>query len=188
MTDFQQLESRWNKQKNIEIPKNGALKVIDQTENIRNKQKITKIVLALTVIILVGFFIYISAINNLEVTLALGLMIASVIIRIILEILSLNQLKRLQFQNNLRTFKAEIKHYYKRRIVTHYILTPIIILAYCIGFVLLLPYFEKNLSSGFYIYIKISSVIIFITLSSFFAHHIKREINGLKNIISDVLV
>jgi len=111
MTDFQQLESRWNKQKNIEIPKNGALKVIDQTENIRNKQKITKIVLALTVIILVGFFIYISAINNLEVTLALGLMIASVIIRIILEILSLNQLKRLQFQNNLRTFKAEIKDY-----------------------------------------------------------------------------
>ncbi len=180
MNTFEDIKSQWNTQIKPETPMGGSETILEKTNFLKRKQWWANGILALTTLILISFFFYISAFKNQTVSLALGLMIMSLILRISLEIFSISRLKALNFSENASKFKTRITAYYKNRIYIHYIMTPIIIGAYSVGFIVLLPFFKQSLSSGFYLYIKISAVVILVVLSLFIAKQIQKEIITLK--------
>ena len=58
-----------------------------------------------------------------------------------------------------KTYHSYLKKYYKIRLIINYIITPICITVYIVGFYLLLPYFKEYFSKAFYTYIQISGII-----------------------------
>ena len=182
MEKFEELKSQWKTQTNINPPINGYAEIVKQTKAIQRKQKITNVVLVMTILVLVMFFFYISAYNVLTVALALSLMLGVLIVRVILEILSIKTLKQLSPSMDANAFRQKLNSYYKSRIKTHYIFTPIIILLYGIGFIILLPYFKAALTSGFYTYVIVSGIIVFIVGGLLITNQIKKEIQTLRDI------
>jgi len=182
MTSFEEIKSQWKDQKAIEIPNNGHKIIIDKVNDIKKKQKQTNIILFLTILVLIAFFVYIAAYKYLIVASALLLMIGSLAVRIGLELQSIKKLSRLNVNISACSFKENIISYYKNRVHIHLIWTPIIILIYSIGFVMMLPSFKASLSSGFYTYILVSSVVILVILSFFIYKQIMKELSVLKEL------
>lgn len=176
MKDFEDLKSQWEKQPELIAPNNGSKMIIEKVTFIKRKQRIANVILTTTSIILIGFFFYIKAYNNSLVTIALVLMIGSLWARICIEFLSIRKLKEINITNTASVFKQKIIMYYKSRIKIHYIFTPIIITIYAIGFIILLPFFKESLSSGFFTYIQVSSVVVLIVLGLFIRKQIQKEL------------
>ena len=176
MKTFEDLKSQWEKQPELLTPNNGSKLIIEKVTFIKRKQRITNIVLTITSIVLIVFFFYIKAYNNSLVTMALVLMIGSVWGRICIEYFSIRKLKQINITNTASGFKQKIIMYYKSRIKIHYVFTPIIITLYAIGFIILLPFFKESLSSGFFTYIKVSSLVVLIVLGLFIRKQIQKEL------------
>ena len=182
MKSFEEIKSEWEHQNSPEAPKDGIKTILEKVSSIRKKQRIMNIILSLTILVLILFFIYITAYKNSLVAWSLILMIASLITRIGLELHSLKKLKRLNINKNANSFKQSMIYYYKNRVNVHIIWTPVLIVLYAIGFILLLPSFKQSLSKGFYNYIVISSIILLITIGFFIFKQIKKELSILKEL------
>jgi len=176
MTVFEDLKEQWADQPKPEVPNDGAKKIIEKIISVRRKQRITNVVLSITALVLISFFFYISAYKFQTVTIGLLLMIGGIILRIGIEFNSIRNLKRMNVLSDAQSFKQQIIRYYKGRTKVHFIITPLIITAYCIGFILLLPAFKATLSSGFYSYIVISSMVLLVVLVIFIAKQIRKEL------------
>ncbi|MFK7781174.1 hypothetical protein [Psychroserpens sp.] len=182
MTEFNDLKSQWTQQPKTEAPNNGSKDIIKRISFLKKKQQIANIVLSITVLILVVFFFYINAYSHALVSFALFLMISVLLVRIILEYLSMSKLNKLDVTTNVTSFKQDITKYYKNRLKTHYIFTPIILILYIVGFIILMPFFKDNLSHGFYIYISISGIFVLLILGFFIGIQIKKELEILQQI------
>jgi hypothetical protein len=182
MTGFKDLKSQWGNQNKVEIPEDGAKKILEKIALVRKKQQISNVVLGLTAVVLIAFFFYVSAYKFQTVMIGLLMMIGALVLRIGIEILSLRRLKNMNVTTTLEKFKQQMIGYYEKRKKVHFIATPIIILIYCFGFVLLLPAFKESLSVGFYNYIVVSSIVLFVVLSLFIAREVKRELLGLREL------
>ena len=182
MTTFKDLKSQWENQPEHHIPKDGSELIVQKMNTIKRKQGITNNVLFVTILILVGFFLYIEAYKNTTVTLALLLMMGSLLVRIFVEYLSIQKLKAIDVTKNSSVFNEDMIVYYKRRIRTHYITTPIIMILYSIGFIILMPFFKESLSSGFYTYICMSAIIVLVVMVFFIGKQIKKELSILRGI------
>ncbi len=182
MTTFENLKSQWENQPELKTPDNGSKMIIEKVSFLKRKQRITNIVLGITAIVLLGFFFYITAYNNTEVTMALLLMFGVLLVRIIIEQLSIKKLDGLDVTTNNTTFKQKMVNYYKSRINTHYIMTPILVILYIIGFIILMPYFKQGLSTGFYTYIQVSGILTLLVLVFFIGKQIAKEIKILKGL------
>lgn len=179
---FEDLKSAWKNQHNIDPPENGSQKIVEKVRFMKNKQRITNGVLAITFLVLVGFFFYISAYRYTQVMLLLLTMIGAVLLRIGIEVYSLSNLKKLDSTVHMGEFFIKLKRYYTQRLKVHYVATPLILIIYSIAFVGLLPYFKESLSSGFYTYIQISSVMVLIVLSFFIGLQIRKELRLLRTL------
>ncbi|RXJ52479.1 hypothetical protein [Gelidibacter gilvus] len=184
MKTFEDLKSQWEEQSQPEIPNDGSKIVMQRINDIQNKQRITNAVLLTTTMVLIGFFFYVNAYSSLVVSLGLLLMIGSLIVRIMIEFFSIKALERIDFTKDAVTFKTDMISYYKKRITTHYVATPIILALYATGFILLLPSFKQNLSQGFYRYIVVSAIVILIVMVFFIWKQIQKELNSLKQLKS----
>lgn len=182
MKSFEEIKSEWKEQNSPEIPKDGIKAIFEKLSFITKKQKIMNIVLILTILVLIAFFVYVTAYKNLLVTWSLLLMIFSLITRIGLELYSIKKLKKLNINKSAINFKKSMISYYKNRVKVHYIWTPVLIMLYAIGFTLLLPSFKQSLSNGFYNYIVISSIVILVILVAFIFKQIKKELDILKEL------
>ena len=182
MESFEELKSDWEQQPEVIPPKDGSKKILERISFLRNKQKVTYVVLGITMIILIGFFFYISAYRYDQVMLFLGIMIGAIFTRIAVEMVSVRKLKKLDRAMNMELFALKTMQYYKNRKRIHYVLTPLLILVYCWSFIGLLPYFKMSLSEGFYTYIQISGTIVLIGLGIFIGFHIKKELQLLKEL------
>ncbi|OEK06123.1 hypothetical protein A8C32_19015 [Flavivirga aquatica] len=167
MIIFENIKSQWENQSELMPPKNGSKLIIERITFIKKKQRITNVILSITGIILIAFFFYIAAYNNVLVAVALLLMLGSLLVRIIIEQFSIKKLKQIKVTISATAFKQEMINYYRKRIRTHYIITPIVIVCYAIGFIILLPFFKESLSNGFYTYIQVSSIVILVVLTLF---------------------
>ncbi|WP_299121148.1 hypothetical protein [uncultured Winogradskyella sp.] len=185
MNNFENIQSEWQNQPDIEGTDKGLKEVFKKTNELKNKQQITNIILGITIAILIGFFLYVKAYLEVKATLSLGLMIMVLIARIIIELLSINNLKGINYNLDFKSFKESLLGYYKRRVTTHYIFTPIILLLYVIGFLILMPYFEAGLSSGFYTYIQVSGVIVLVLGVFLIFNQAKKELYILKELMSE---
>lgn len=182
MTAFEDLKSQWGNQSQSEIPKEGAKQIMKKIAFVQKKQGITNVVLGLTGVVLIAFFFYISAYKVQTVMVGLLLMIGALVLRIGLEFSSIRTLKNMDVSTTVEKFKQQMIHYYKGRTKVHFIGTPLIILIYCIGFAMLLPAFKENLSSGFYNYIIISSIVLLLVLCLFIARVVRKELRLLKEL------
>ncbi len=182
MITFENLKLQWEDQPVQNTPVNGAKDIIQKVAFLNRKQRITNVVLLLTAIVLLGFFFYIVAYKNTIASVALILMTCALCIRVFIEHLSISKLKQIKTTVNTSTFKNKIVKYYKNRIKTHYIITPIIFVLYSIGFIMLLPLFKQGLSYGFYLYILISGIIILIIMGLFIRKQILKELVILKEL------
>ncbi|WP_400075864.1 hypothetical protein [Winogradskyella sp. R77965] len=185
MNNFENIQSEWQSQPNIAGTSKGLENVYRKTNELKKKQQISNIVLGTTVAILIIFFFYVKAYLEVKATLALGLMIMALIVRIIIEFLSISSLKNINYNLDFKSFKEKLSGYYKRRVKTHYIFTPIILVLYVIGFLILMPYFKVGLSSGFYTYIQVSAVVVLVIGVVLIFNQAKKELFILKGLMSE---
>ncbi len=180
MTNFENLKSQWIHQSGLTPPEDGVKKIAKKVTNIKKKQWITNVILGVTVLVLGYFFFYISAYNENNAALGLSLMIGSLLVRITLEVLSIRTLSKLDSTLDVKAFKYKLISYYKNRVFIHGLVTPVVILVYSLGFVVLLPLFKIHLSSGFYTYVVICFIVVMIILIGFIGVQIRRELHQLR--------
>ena len=184
MTSFEELKAQWAQQEKKATPKDGYKAIIKKVNSIKKKQKITNAVLAVTIVILITFFMYIAAYNHSITAFGLVLMITALVVRIVIEVISTKKLSILEIDTTASLYKNKVATYYQQRKKIHFIWTPVLLLVYILGFVLLLPSFKENLSSGFFLYIIISFPIIIIALSTFIYNKITNELDVIKELKS----
>ena len=182
MNNFQHIKGQWQ-QHQTPLPNKNVDQIIEKSQGIKRKQQITKIVLGITVIILIAFFLYVSAYKNTRAFWGLGLMIGSLCIRIIIEYVSGLKKESFPLHQSMKAFNEQLVNYYKSRKITHYLYTPILFAAYVFGFVLMLPIFKQQLSAGFYTYIIISSIITFIALAVLIGFQVIKELKIIKSLL-----
>lgn len=182
MTAFEDLKKQWIKQSQPETPKNGAQQILEKIADIKKKQQMTNIILSITIMVLVAFFIYISAYRFQTVLIGLLLMIGALVVRIGLEIKSISTLRKMNTALDVDGFRQGIIQYYANRKRVHFIFTPLIILLYCIGFIMLLPSFKAGLSLGFYRYVLTSAIVVLVVLSTFIFKQIRKELAVLEEL------
>lgn len=185
MNNFEELQSKWKNQPEIQATEEGFQTLLNGLKKIKNKQRITNLVLGSTIIILIGFFFYISGYRDQRVIYGISLMIGSLLIRIILELLSIRSLARMNMLSQRNDFRSSLIIYYRKRKYIHFLWTPITIGCYVLGFLTLLPLFKVNLSAGFYTYIITSSIVLLVFFSGFIAKQIYREMKELKRLQLD---
>ncbi|WP_179021491.1 hypothetical protein [Winogradskyella forsetii] len=185
MNNFEDIQSRWQNQVSLEGTEEGFNQILKRTGQIKNKQKTTNVILGITVAILIAFFFYVEAQLEIMASLGLGLMIIGLIARIIIELFSIKSLREIKHNLDFKSFKQKLQSYYKRRITTHYIATPIILALYITGFLILIPFFKASLSSGFYLYIQVSFVVILLIGTFLIFKEIQKELSVLKTLISE---
>lgn len=183
MKNFEDIKSQWENMAHIKAPKQGAEIIIKKANQLKRGQKITSIVLGVTVAILVFFFFYVSAYLEFKAAIALILMIGGLVLRIGIEFKSINALKHINYSQKAHSFKDMLVQYYKKRFRTHYMVTPIILLCYVIGFLMLMPFFKASLSNGFYTYIKISGFVIISIGVVLIYKQIQKELSSIKQLM-----
>ncbi len=176
MSNYNDIKQHWAAREIPVAPEDAITSIIEQSKTIRKKQVIGQIVLGITSIILIVFFFYVSAYKNQTVFLGLGIMIGSLLLRIGIEFFAMVKKSNLPSNFDMKQFNQELISFYKRRRYIHFIITPALFVSYILGFRMLLPTFEQELSYGFYTYIHISSWFIFAGLAVLIGVQIRKEL------------
>ncbi|WP_419213272.1 hypothetical protein ACNR9Q_03765 [Maribacter sp. X9] len=182
MNKFEELQNKWKNQPEVKTSERAFNALLIGIKAIERKQKATNIVLSVTIGVLVAFMFYVAAFNNTTFMVGITIMIVSLASRILVEISSIRRLKKLNYLENPGKFKKGLLKYYTSRKKVHYYITPIALIAYAIGFVILMPLFKKNLSYGFYMYILFSSVALLVFFSIFIFKQVKKELLKLREL------
>jgi SNF family Na+-dependent transporter len=173
------LSTIWNKQ--TTSTSTTSKQLILKAKNQRRKQIIGIIVMITTVMIVASYGVWQTDHFN---TFALGicLMVAALSIRIIIEWLSnLNKLNGLTHMSG-RAYLAHLHSFYKRRKITHYVITPLCFGTYVIGLLLLFPYFKIAFSSGFYLYLVVSGIVSLAVIILIIIRQASKELTFLREL------
>jgi hypothetical protein len=180
--NFENLSQTWQNQHNNE-PETKAKDLIEKakqkTSEFKKGQIINISILSISFLVLVGFYIGVEAYQDFTKSLGLVLMIVMLFTRIALEIKSKYQLQNIDSTVDFQDFVARHRDYFKNRKWIHFVFTPLIYILYAVGFISMLPVFKENLSSGFFLYIQISGIVVFVVLAVFIAYHIRKELQEL---------
>ncbi|MEM8847879.1 MAG: hypothetical protein AAGD17_12325 [Bacteroidota bacterium] len=182
MSEFERLQEKWMGQPIQQPSETDFIRLKKRITGVARKQWIANIVFLTTILVLIYFFYYIKAIQHQKVAMALMTMIGVLLIRFILELFSLSNLKTLSTTMVIEKFKTKLERYHKQRILVHVVLTPILLALYSFAFWTMLPNFKASLSRGFYNYIVISSVVILLFFSFFIFFQVGKELRTLKTL------
>ncbi|MBJ2175554.1 hypothetical protein JBL43_14980 [Aureibaculum sp. A20] len=152
------LDKLWGSQGN-DISTYTAKDIITKAKKQRNSQYISITVMSVTVVVLLVYAFYFAFSQWNTFNLGLLLMISSLTFRIVLEFYTVYRKEKQLISMAQKPYYAYLKRFYKIRLLINYVITPVCIAVYIIGFYLLLPYFKEYFSKGFYTYIIISGVI-----------------------------
>jgi Kef-type K+ transport system membrane component KefB len=152
------LNKLWDIQAN-DISNFNPKEIITKAKKQRNSQYISITVMSLTVMVLIIYAFYYAFSQWNTFNLGLILMISSLTFRIVLELFFLYRKEKQLISMAQKAYRAYLKKYYKARQMINYVITPICVIVYIIGFYLLLPYFKEYFSQAFYNYIVISGII-----------------------------
>jgi hypothetical protein len=188
MTTFDQIQQLWNNQvdTSIQLP---AQELIVKAENnskaIKLKHQHTIAILLGTLFLLFLYFIVYGNFTFSRFSAGLGLMILSIFTRTFIEYLSFRKFQQIDIKNSFTSYTANVTQFYSKRKKIHSIFTPIILLAYGLGFIVLLPVFKEELSTTMYLYVVISGSLFLLIFPFFIAKQNKKEmklLSYLKNI------
>lgn len=185
--EFNELQNKWESNKNkIHIPNN-----FDTLFNkIKKKEREnyffyygTITILLTTLIVISLFFYYVAPVKETLSRIGAGLMIAGLLFRIVIEIISIYRAKQINhLDNTLKTTENTIKFLQFRKII-HKIIAPIIIVLYTVGFYMITPEFSLYIRFWYLVLIDISYVIIAIILFIIIRNSVKKEMQKLNDII-----
>lgn len=187
MSNFKNIQQQWAARQIPTASEKEFNWIIEKSKKIRKKQQIGQWVLGSTAIILFWFFFYISAHKNSQVFIGLGIMIGSLCLRMMIEFLAMIKKDNYHADLDMKSYYGKLIKFYKRRKLIHFLVTPILFLSYIAGFLMLLPGFKQEFSTGFYLYILISSSALFTALAALIIYQIWKELRLLKEIMADGL-
>ncbi len=175
------LNQLWSSQRK-EPPAGGADHIVKKANKQRNRQWIAIAVMSVTVVVLVVYAAYYAANPWNTFNLGLLLMISSLAFRIILEFTSLYRKENQLISLDYTSFQKYLKKHYKMRRVVNYLITPICFGIYIYGFTLLLPYFKREFSQGFYTYLLVSGFVSLFVIALIVVNSILKERHFLKHL------
>ncbi len=180
MHPFDKIKEQWAHQEEVRPTEREYNAIWQKIRGVKKKQYLTNVILGATLAVLIYFFFYIAAYNSSRAMLGLSIMIGTLLLRVLLEQWSIITLGKMNAMQQMKTFQQALVAYYQRRKRTHYLYTPILMIGYVVGFVLLLPLFKANLSSGFYTYILWSGSAVLLALSWLIAKQVAKELATLR--------
>ena len=194
MEKFEELQTIWNQQSDLNPTQNSSqiIKLAEQKSKIITVKHFWTIgILSMLAFVLIAYYIWACDYESMGFIFTLGLrtMILVIIIRIILEIVSVIKFKKINFNDDFKNHTLRLKKFYTLRKTIHYVLTPIIYLLYILGFTALIPQFKHSFSNGMFLYIIISGFGFLIFFSFFMIKEIKKDIvnlNFLKKILENL--
>lgn len=174
------LNQLWNDDKQFSLlqPK----EIIKKARSQRQRQYIAIIVLSLTVLILVVYAGFYFPKNFNDFSLGLLLMILPLVFRIVLEFASIYKKQSKITEMETKAYHNYLKQYYRFRKVVNYIITPVCFGIYVYGLSLLFPYFKREFSNGFYIYLVVSGIVSLVVIAGIIIRGIVKENSFCKNI------
>lgn len=179
MKDFEDLQHVWQEQFSSEKQTTATdllKKAKGYTKTIKRKHFWTIAILLMTFILLIIYFIWANFYVLSLFTIGLGVMMGMLLLRIVLEIVSIRRFEKLRLDLSLQVYTQLVTKFYNWRKKLHYIVTPVIYIGYFCGFMMILPILKVNLSSGFFNYILFSGLIVFIGLAVFIYQQIRKEL------------
>lgn len=183
MKNFEAIQNLWNEQK-TEDSLVSSREIIEKAEKnalvVRKGHIWSMRILSLILSVLILYFLWIGIYEFNLFTVGLGLMVGLLMVRIAIEIFSSREFKKIKPDRSLKEYSQSVVRFYKRRKIIHYIITPVIYAGYFAGFVMLLPALKTSLTRGFYYYIIISGIAVFIGLAVFILKQIEKELNLLR--------
>jgi hypothetical protein len=189
MTTFDQIQDVWNRQGGPQMTPPSPEEIIQlarkNTAEIRGKHRWTMGILGVSILLFCWYIIAYTGWGVSRFHAGLSLMLFSLLLRLILESVSYVHFRRIDIGDDFQHYTRGITRFYNNRKKIHYFGTPVMLGAYVIGFVLLLPVFKKSFSTGFFWYILISGSVFFIVFCWFMIRQVKKEM-GLLGFLKQV--
>lgn len=188
MKTFENLQDIWNAQSISNHKKNTAELIVmaeEHSKKIQLNHIGTLVIIGITTLILITYFIWIGSYSFSFFTLGLALMISSMLIRILIEGISVSKFESMNTELPLVEYCKKATAFYEWRKKIHYVVTPIIYMIYLLGFSLLIPTFKTEFSTPFFIYLVVSGYGFLIGFTFFLRKKLKNEMEilaFLKNI------
>jgi hypothetical protein len=180
MEKFDALQDIWNQQKVQNTPvlsEEIIAKATAQTKKMATIHLSTILILSVTLLCLTGFFLWLKLRNSSLPYVGILMMILSLFSRIILEFISSKKFKKVNILSDFDSYTKEITRFYTFRKSIQFIVTPLSIGCYLIGFLLLLPFFKQGVSNSFFLYILISGSLFFVFITWIIIRQVKQELS-----------
>jgi len=181
MENYDNFKEDWKNQKATIKPEEEVVKITGKIGALRKKQHIANSILVLTVVIVLGYLLYVIRFGIGQFNLGLLLMIGVLVFRIILEARDRKRLATIDPSMPTEAFRKRVAGYYKWRLTLHRVITPICFLCYAYGFTLLLPTFKDIFSKGFYNYLLFSGIGSLVVIALIVIVQTKKELRELKS-------
>lgn len=186
MNNFKDIQSIWDGQKNDdtnEIPESLRKKIKKANSVVNDSHVKNIIILSITAILItVGYFLIIKQGTLITIT-GLAAMLSSLIIRIGIEVVSLNRKKKLDVLATSKHLAKNLSDYYKWRKKIHKFPTLLSASAYILGVGLLFIEFKVHLTPFWFNLFLIEFIVIMIVLFFFIRKKIRQEVNSLTELI-----
>ena len=187
MNNFKDIQSIWDSQENDdtkEIPKSLRKKIKKANSVVNDSHVKNIIILSITAILVtVGYFLIIKQGTLITIT-GLAAMLSALIIRIGIEVVSLNRKKKLDVLATSKHLAKDLSNYYKWRKKIHKFPTLLTVSAYILGVGLLFIEFKVHLTPFWFNFFLIEFVVIMIVLFFFIRKKIRQEVNSLSELIA----
>lgn len=185
MNDFEDLMNSWDKGKSnlpqSEVNSQALMKMASESKNKSiQAQYITIIVLSITLGVLVWFFINVAPFQELLSRIGVAFMCGGLLVRIVIEIVSLIKSKMLNINQTTDELTESIIAYYHYRSKIHGTLTYVIIALYIIGFYMLTPEFMQYLDMKWIWLMDLGFIVIAVVLFFSIRIGVLRELAVLK--------
>ena len=186
--DFSALENAWNNgKKNLNNSSEHLKATLAQIEKNKNSNFMfyygTLVILTATWIGISCFFYFVAPVQQILSRIGVGLMIIGLLIRIIVEIATIVKSKKVHVNNNSLSAINNSLYFYRFRTRVHYILAPIIVILYTVGFYMITPEFLDYLSLNFVIFFDIVYLVLAIFLFVQIRKGVQKEIQILQKTI-----
>ncbi|MHA7058113.1 hypothetical protein ACWGOQ_0012905 [Aquimarina sp. M1] len=186
--EFEALQSQWQKEQRTikDIPNNleGVLVSIRKRKSWSTRFHYGNIlVLSIVLIGVVAFFYFVAPVKELLSKFGVGLMEGGLLLRIIIELISVCRAKGINILGNALQTTNDMITFYNFRKTIHGPVTLMILGLYTIGFYMITPEFSLYFKTWQMILIDVSYIIAAIIPFIAIRKNIKKEIRILKEII-----
>jgi len=171
----------WEQQPST-LPQFPSREIIKKAATQRRNQKTGIAVMCITVGILILYAIW-QFPDEINMFIAgLFLMIASLVVRIAIEIASNWRKVSGMVHLDGKQYLDYLKRFYHWRKRIHFIITPLCFGGYIFGLLQLFPYFKREFSEGFYIYLIVSGSLSIAVIAVIIINQVRKELVFLKSI------